>query len=75
MENNKSGFLDAQDNFTRLLAQTQALATITCADDHFAGMGERTLGNILWLIGDRIDDMGKAYGEVVKQAGRMGGDS
>jgi hypothetical protein len=72
MENNKSSLLQAQDNFDRLLVQTQALVTITCSDGHFANMGERTLGNILWLIDDRIGDMGKAYEEVVKQAERMG---
>ena len=56
-----TAYVDAQDNFDRLLSQTKALVLMITANDNFMSIDKREVANALWLVMDRLDDIGEAF--------------
>ncbi|NKC16399.1 MAG: hypothetical protein GKR94_30585 [Gammaproteobacteria bacterium] len=63
--NRQQDFIDVQDDFNRLLAQTQSLLIALTANDNFKSLKKDSLADALWLVMDRLDDIGKAYQQTV----------
>ena len=53
--------LDACNNFDRLMAQTKTAILMLTINDNFKCMKDEDISNALWLVGDRIEDLQKAY--------------
>lgn len=49
--------IDTVDNLNRLTSQARAVVASLCSDDNFKTLNEATLANLLWLLGDRLDDI------------------
>ena len=68
MNNNQHCFIQAQDDFDRLLSQTQSLLTVLTANDNFMHIDKREVANALWLAMDRLTDIEAAYQRTVQAA-------
>lgn len=54
---NTNQLINTVDNLHRLTGQARAVVTSLCSDDNFKTLNEATLANLLWLLGDRLDDI------------------
>ncbi len=66
MNNNQHCFIQAQDDFNRLLSQTKALLLVLTANDNFMHIDKQEVANALWLAMDRVNDLGEAYRRTVQ---------
>jgi len=63
-----SQFLDSQDDFDRLMAQSKALLTALLSDDSYKDLDATVIGNLLWLIDDRLSGVRAANNQIVTYA-------
>ncbi|WP_027669702.1 hypothetical protein [Rheinheimera baltica] len=65
VETTKSNqLIDTVDNLNRLTGQARAVVTSLCSDDNFKTLNEATLANLLWLLGERLDDIDKQIKQI-----------
>ncbi|MDF1644884.1 MAG: hypothetical protein P1U80_11945 [Pseudomonadales bacterium] len=66
IETARSQFLQAQDNFNRLLAQTKALAVVLMPEDESSTYSVEITANAIWLLTDRLKDIESAFEDTIK---------
>lgn len=67
MENQTAtALIDTVDNLNRYTAQARAaISSVTLALSHESeNLSRETLANLVWLVGDRLDDIAKAIGQI-----------
>lgn len=68
---NQVRFLEAQDDFDRLLSQTKALLLAVTANDNFEYLNKHTVANSLWLALDRLDDLEASSDGCIRSVDRV----
>ncbi|WNO60893.1 hypothetical protein [Rheinheimera sp. MMS21-TC3] len=49
--------IDHIDNFDKLICQSRAVVSALIVDDALTSLTPATISNLLWIIGDRLDEM------------------
>ena len=61
-------YLDAQDDFHRLISQSKALLFALSCNDNHKDLGDEIMSDSLWLLIDRLRDVEAAHNQIVDQA-------
>lgn len=52
--------IDHIDQFDKLIGQARSVVSALLNDDAFERLSSSTVADLLWLVGDRLDDMAAA---------------
>lgn len=60
-------YMDDVDNLDRLMTQSKSLVNFMVANDNMDGLKFQTISDLLWMLGDRLNDIEAAQAKLLRR--------